>query len=190
MKSNGAYASENSLKLKLKMNSAGQLVNANTLPSNPTNDMAQQSGMLTDKFKKSKTKEVLVFDQQNITEIKLDNEVDSKSSITTPTTCDANELKPLKLKLKLNSDNNNVSLYSVSKVEHIPSTEVASTVVTKTADKIDSEYESDGNEKTTEDDELINELKNSYQDDDYSKRYICFFFSTYYILRIIFYINF
>jgi hypothetical protein len=139
-------------------------VNANTLTQTTSsiNDLAKHAGILDDKPKKTKAKEVLVFSQQqDITEIKVDNELVANTEISKPS--ESNEVKPLKLKLKLNSDNNNVSLYSVSKIEEAP-------IVAENTNKIDSEYESDENDKANEDDELINELKNSYQDDDYSKQ--------------------
>ena len=167
MKSSGAYASENSLKLKLKINSDGQLVNANTLAQEGSsiNDFPKYSGILDEKPKKAKAKEVFVFNQQDITEIKVDNEVAVSTEISK--TADSNDVKPMKLKLKLNSDNNNVSHYSVSKIETAPLESPA-----ENTKKLDSEYESDDNDKANEDDELINELKNSYQDDDYSKRFL------------------
>jgi hypothetical protein len=139
-------------------------VNANTLTQTTSsiNDLAKHAAILDDKPKKTKAKEVLVFSQQqDITVIKVDNELVANTEISKPS--ESNEVKPLKLKLKLNSDNNNVSLYSVSKIEVAP-------IVAENTNKIDSEYESDENDKANEDDELINELKNSYQDDDYSKQ--------------------
>jgi hypothetical protein len=148
LKQSGAYASENSLKLKLKLNSAGQLVNANTLINNSTETIKQEA-----EKKKPKAKEILVFDKEKITEIKVDNEptiINNKNE----------ELKPLKLKLKLNSDNN-MSLYSVATPDSEPPKK-DSTI------KIDPEYEREIVD-SNDDDELLNELKNSYQDNDYGK---------------------
>lgn len=154
---------ESSLKIKLKLNPNNLASSTSTLI---TNDRS-----LTDTKPKTK-KEVLTFaPNEQINEIKLDPI--SNESLTSQDT----EQPPIRLVMKIPKAFTELADACERKLEKTEVKPIKLKIKNKNSVlsaevKNESSSESDADEKIkNEDDELMNELKNSYQDNDFCKHY-------------------